>query len=226
VRKIIIGLLAVGFVAFGIAEWRSLAADEAVKPTDDKATAGAVPSATPAPASEPALAAGATPPAAAGAAAPVGGEVAGGAPAGGTTSPIERVNSTPKGQLKNPYTDYAGLADEGHKKFMSFGCNGCHGGGGGMCPPLTSDIWFYGKDDDTLFRLVTLGSEALQKQGYSRIGESVGPMPPFGQIIKTDDDLWKVIAWIRSVNPHSLLPPKSYAPPPCSANEREHEPCH
>jgi hypothetical protein len=25
-------------------------------------------------------------------------------------------------------------------------------------------------------------------------------MPPFGEAIKTDDDLWKIIAWIRSVN--------------------------
>jgi hypothetical protein len=29
-------------------------------------------------------------------------------------------------------------------------------------------------------------------------------MPPFGGIIKTSDDLWKVIAFIRSKNPDSL----------------------
>jgi hypothetical protein len=28
-------------------------------------------------------------------------------------------------------------------------------------------------------------------------------MPPFGGIVKTSDDLWKVIAWIRTVNPSS-----------------------
>jgi hypothetical protein len=27
----------------------------------------------------------------------------------------------------------------------------------------------------------------------------VGPMPPFGEILKTDDDIWKIIAWIRLV---------------------------
>jgi hypothetical protein len=32
-------------------------------------------------------------------------------------------------------------------------------------------------------------------------------MPPFGQIIKTSDDLWKIIAFIRSVNPESMAPP-------------------
>jgi hypothetical protein len=38
-------------------------------------------------------------------------------------------------------------------------------------------------------------------------------MPPFGTIIKTDDDLWKIIAWIRSINPSSLEPPKTLTPP-------------
>ena len=25
-------------------------------------------------------------------------------------------------------------------------------------------------------------------------------MPHFGEVIKTDDDIWKIIGWIRSVN--------------------------
>ena len=87
---------------------------------------------------------------------------------------------------------------------MAAGCNGCHGGtgGGGMGPPLTNQVWVYGKDDDTLFRLIALGSDELQKQGYSRKGSEnvVGPMPPMGTVVKSDDDLWKIIAWIRSVN--------------------------
>ena len=146
---------------------------------------------------------GSTAPSATGAAAP--------ASAGGTMSPIDRVASTPKGQLKNPYTDYAGMADEGHKKFMSAGCNGCHGGGGGggMCPPLTNDTWVYGPDDDTLFRLIAQGSDGLKAAGYHRVKQEVvvGPMPPFGGIIKTSDDLWRIITWIRSVNPSSATKP-------------------
>ncbi len=87
---------------------------------------------------------------------------------------------------------------------MAYGCSGCHGGGGGggMCPPLINDVWVYGGDDDTLFRLVTLGSIALQQRGYMRIGQEnvVGPMPPFGGIIKNADDLWKIFAFVRSRN--------------------------
>jgi hypothetical protein len=25
-------------------------------------------------------------------------------------------------------------------------------------------------------------------------------MPPFGEILKTDDEIWKIIAWIRTVH--------------------------
>jgi len=124
-----------------------------------------------------------------------------------TTTPRERVAITPKGELKNPYSLSPTVAEEGHRIYMSLDCGSCHGGGGGggMAAPLTNPIWIYGSDDDTLFRLVVLGTLEFQKQGYTRKGSEfvVGPMPPFGDTIKTDDDLWKIIAWIRSVNPDS-----------------------
>jgi mono/diheme cytochrome c family protein len=118
-------------------------------------------------------------------------------------SPMDLVNNTPKGQLTNPYKDtQADAVAQGGQFLSSYACSGCHGGGGGggMCPPLTNDTWVYGGDDDTLFRLVTLGSDELQKQGYMRKGHEnvVGPMPPFGAIIKNADDLWKMLAFVRS----------------------------
>ena len=78
-----------------------------------------------------------------------------------------------------------------------------------MCPPLTNDTWVYGPDDDTLFRLVALGSDELKAAGYHRVKQEVvvGPMPPFGGIIKTSDQLWKIIAFMRSVNPGSEKKP-------------------
>ena len=120
-----------------------------------------------------------------------------------TQPPAATVAATPKGKLANPYKDdNTAIVGEGQKLYFHSGCNGCHGGngGGGMCPPLTNDIWVYGGDDDTLFRLVALGSDELQKQGYSRKGREsvVGPMPPFGEIIKNSDDLWKIFAFVRS----------------------------
>jgi len=127
---------------------------------------------------------------------------AGGADLTTPMPPRERVASSPKGTLKNPYTDNEQAIAEGKKIYFSKSCNGCHGGtgGGGMCPPLSNVIWVYGDDDDTLFRLVTLGSDDLMKEGYDRKGTEnvVGPMPAFGDLIKTDQDLWKIIAWIRT----------------------------
>jgi mono/diheme cytochrome c family protein len=117
--------------------------------------------------------------------------------------PADLITTVPKGKLVNPYKDtQADIVAQGETLFRSYSCSGCHGGsaGGGMCPPLTNDIWVYGGDDDTLFRLVTLGSDELQKHGYSRTGREnvVGPMPPFGAIIKSSDDLWKMLAFVRS----------------------------
>jgi mono/diheme cytochrome c family protein len=86
--------------------------------------------------------------------------------AGGAMTTMERVAAAEKGTLKNPfdYNDKA-IVEEGRKIYLGASCNGCHGGGGGggMCPPLTNETWVYGGDDDTLFRLITLGTDELKK---------------------------------------------------------------
>lgn len=134
--------------------------------------------------------------------APAGDAAAAGA-GGAPMKPIDRVLSSEKGTLKNPYTDDPEAIKEGHKIYMGLSCNGCHGGGGGggMCPPLTNETWVYGGDDDTLFRLIVLGSQELQKAGYSRKGQEgvVGPMPPYRDLIDDEAKLWKAIAWLRSI---------------------------
>lgn len=117
--------------------------------------------------------------------------------------PLDRIKAAEKGTLKNPYKDTdAAIVEEGKKLYFSKGCNGCHGGGGGggMCPPLSNDVWIYEGDDDTLFRLIALGSDELMKAGYARKRtENVkGPMMPFHAIVKTDDEMWKIITFIRS----------------------------
>jgi mono/diheme cytochrome c family protein len=126
-----------------------------------------------------------------------------------TMTPLERVARTPKGELESPYPDIATVAEQGRQIYRSLDCGGCHGGGGGggMAAPLTNEVWIYGDDDDTLFRLITLGTGSLSidggfaAQGFVRKGSEnvVGPMPPYGRIVKREEDIWKMIAWIRSL---------------------------
>jgi mono/diheme cytochrome c family protein len=139
--------------------------------------------------------------------------------AGDETLPTELVKQFPKGQLHSPYPDYAKLAKDDPdlvKQFRLPGCNECHGGtgGGGICPPLTQGVWFWGNTDDVLFRLITLGSVDLEKEGYTRLGYGSvhAPMPPMGATIKSSDQLWKIIAFIRSINPPGSNPPEKVLP--------------
>ncbi len=120
-------------------------------------------------------------------------------------NPVDVVKNALKGTLKDPY-DPANItvAAEGHKQFLNHGCNACHGGngGGGMCPPLNNGVWIYGPSDDTLFRLVTLGSKNLQEAGYSRVSQETPALMPQqgGTTIMKAGDLWKIITWIKSIN--------------------------
>jgi mono/diheme cytochrome c family protein len=121
--------------------------------------------------------------------------------------------------LHSPYPDYAKLAkdEELVKQFRLPGCNECHGGtgGGGFCPALSQGVWFWGNTDDVLFRLISLGSADLEKQGFTRIqwGTVHAGMPMMGHTIKTADHLWKIIAFIRSINPPNSNPPEKLIPP-------------
>lgn len=119
-------------------------------------------------------------------------------------SPREILEGAAKGTLVNPFEGDPAMAAEGHQLFLSNSCNGCHGGngGGGMCPPLSNEVWVYGSDADTLFRLITLGSDDLQAEGYARKGREnvVGPMPPYVDIIENGDDLWKIVTFIQSLH--------------------------
>ncbi|XTQ94965.1 c-type cytochrome [Xanthomonas sacchari] len=153
----------------------------------------AAPAATPEPAAAPAPAPASAPAATAPAAAPAAAPTPAPAPAAAVT-PI------PKGP---PVKVTPELVAEGKALFNSAGCTACHGGtgGGGMCPPLTNDIWVYGSDDDTLRTLITEGTAGMTAHGKTRIGHEkvVGQMPPFGPVLKPGDTE-KLLAFIHSIN--------------------------
>ncbi len=118
---------------------------------------------------------------------------------------LERVKATEKGQLKSPLSVTPEIIAEGKELYQAKTCGACHGGNGSgiHCPSLVNDAWIYGEDDDTLFRLVALGSEEMLSGGYVRGDKEkhAGPMPSFGEMISDEQELWKIIAYIRSLKP-------------------------
>jgi cytochrome c(L) len=88
----------------------------------------------------------------------------------------------------NPYTGNAEAIAQGRALFLQMGCSGCHGvgGGGGMGPALLDDEWKFGSDDATLFKLIK-----------GEIPQQTMPAA-FGNVLK-DDDIWKLIAYVRSL---------------------------
>jgi cytochrome c(L) len=94
-------------------------------------------------------------------------------------------NEAPK--KLNKYTGNAEAIKEGRDLYLKYGCSGCHGvgGGGGMGPPLTDDVWKFGSSDEILFKLI---KGQLADATMPKVGEQL-----------TDDQVWKIIAYIRSV---------------------------
>ena len=139
---------------------------------------------------------------------------------GDETPPLELVKQVPAGGLRNPYDWKKLVADSPEdylvKQFRLPGCNECHGGGGGggFCPALSQGVWFWGNTDDVLFRLIAMGSKALEESGFTRIqwGTVKAPMPEMGHVIKTSDHLWKIVSFIRSINPPGTNPPEKVIP--------------
>jgi cytochrome c(L) len=88
----------------------------------------------------------------------------------------------------NPYTGQEQAIQEGRALYLQHGCSGCHGvgGGGGMGPALLDDEWKFGSDDETLFHLIK--GEIPQQTMPAVFGNEL-----------TDDDIWKILAYARSL---------------------------
>jgi cytochrome c(L) len=94
----------------------------------------------------------------------------------------------PKPKKLNPYTGNQEAIKEGRALYLQVGCSACHGvgGGGGMGSALLDDDWKFGSDDETLFKLIK-----------GQIPQQTMPAV-FGEGLK-DDEVWKVIAYVRSL---------------------------
>lgn len=86
--------------------------------------------------------------------------------------------------VKNPFAGKPEAIKEGEKVFDDK-CSECHmDGTGGAGPNLTDDEWTYGGSDAEVFETISHGRK--------------GGMPSWKRELG-DDNIWKVIAFIRSI---------------------------
>jgi len=96
----------------------------------------------------------------------------------------------------NPYRNDKVAMGQGRQLFTRMNCAGCHGdhGGGGMAPSLRDVDWLFG---------------AADAQVFSSIAEGRGRgMPSWGAKMN-DDDIWKLVAYIKSFRTRDEVQPPS-----------------
>lgn len=95
----------------------------------------------------------------------------------------------------NPYAVNVAAMQEGRTLFVRMNCVGCHGGraGGGMGPSLRDVDWIYGSSDAQIF------SSIVEGRAHG--------MPSWGPLL-SDDQVWKLVAYVKSLRtPDEPHPP-------------------
>lgn len=86
--------------------------------------------------------------------------------------------------VKNPFEGKPEAIKEGEKIFDAK-CSECHmDGTGGAGPNLTDDTWIYGGSDAEVFETISYGRKGGMPSWKTELGA---------------DNIWKVIAFIRSI---------------------------
>jgi cytochrome c oxidase cbb3-type subunit III len=89
-------------------------------------------------------------------------------------------------RVANPFADDRGAIGEGRRLFNGFNCSGCHGdhAGGGMGPSLRDEDWIYGSTDAQIFSSITEGRAHGMPAWQSKL---------------TEDQTWRLVAYIKSL---------------------------
>jgi cytochrome c oxidase cbb3-type subunit 3 len=101
----------------------------------------------------------------------------------------------------NPFEGNPVALVEGRRLFVWYNCAGCHGGhgGGGMGPTLRDPVWRYGSADAQIFASIAEG-------------RAMG-MPAWGTRIP-EDQIWKLVAYIKSMRTAQEPDPPQVPPAP------------
>ena len=107
--------------------------------------------------------------------------------AGDIDTADEASPSAPVSREHNPYTGDPAAIEEGKGLWRTTGCYACHGGvaEGGVGPSLIDDDWVYRPTDKTIYKAISEGRRGTVMKGWKKK--------------LTPDEIWKVIAYIRSL---------------------------
>ncbi|HEX9942413.1 MAG TPA: cytochrome c [Thermoanaerobaculia bacterium] len=112
-------------------------------------------------------------------------------PLSGRVQPVRLTDLQPGSPLParvagSPYENNSYGISEGQRLYQWYNCSGCHfQGGGGIGPPLMDDKWIYGGSPQNIYDTVVEGRP--------------NGMPSYGGHIP-DDQLWKIVAYVRSLS--------------------------
>lgn len=103
----------------------------------------------------------------------------------------------------NPLENDPGALRDGRRLFVQFNCSGCHGGhaGGGMGPSLRDPVWIYGNSPAHIFSSIAEGR--------------ANGMPAWGTMLP-EDQLWRLVAYVRSLG--TSQEPDAPTPAPAAAS--------
>src|SRR5271154_2696923 len=108
--------------------------------------------------------------------------------------------SAPAQEIRNPFSKDPKAAKAGEFEFR-INCAFCHGlgaRGGGRGPDLTRAHKHHGDSDDDLFQNISQGIAGTVMPANGTNGQGVG---------MTDDEIWQIIAYLRSVQVQSPAKP-------------------
>lgn len=110
-------------------------------------------------------------------------------------SPAEQLQHTPvsgihmgvPANLKNPYEGNRDAWMQGKKLFNALNCAGCHsvGGGGGMGPALSDDVWKYGGSPGQIYLSILHG----RPNGMPQWGTALPPKA-----------IWELVTYVETLS--------------------------
>lgn len=111
------------------------------------------------------------------------------------SSPAEQLQHTPvsgihmgvPAQMKNPYEDDRDAWMQGKKLFNALNCAGCHaaGGGGGIGPALSDNVWIYGGSPGQIYLTIMHGRP--------------NGMPQWGTVLPSKS-IWQLVTYVETLS--------------------------